>query len=316
MSKPTNEQLIQNYLNFYQHSPQSVKMRKACLNYFFNDTITNLRNMKKFKTFGYKGHVFDITTSKLKEYFVWLKNLDTIGKTTKKNKWAILKSFLEYTMEDHESFRVVIPKKTVNWSGTIRKNGEINSNKKVYATKEEIQQILTFFRKSNFKHYLIIRTLVETGARKGEIIHLKVNEVNIKERYINPHVGKTGEKFYFFSKNLADNLEIYMNERMKIKTDSNAFFLSHLRKQYSSRSFNLFIENARKNLGITKRITCHTFRKTINDFRKEMGCSNEDRKILLGHAVSDVNVASYTNKDIEKIRNLADIWNPYKEIDL
>ena len=43
----TNEELIDNYLNFYQHSRQSVKMRESSLNYFFGEIINNKRENKK-----------------------------------------------------------------------------------------------------------------------------------------------------------------------------------------------------------------------------------------------------------------------------
>lgn len=314
--RPSNEELREKYLNYYQHSYQSKKMRESSLNYFFEKTIQNKREKKDYPAYNYEGHIFDLTTEKLKNYFVWLKNLDTINITTKQNKWHILTSFLESVMEDHEEFRVIIPKKSINWAGTPQKNGKVVSNKNVYAIKEELQAILGFLKKVNFKHYLIFRLLIETGARKGEIVNLKKSELNVKERYINPHIGKTEEKYYFFSDDLGKYLELYLTGRENVKSEDGNLFLTRFFVKYNNRSFNSILENACKRLNIDKNITCQTFRKTLNDFRKEMGCPNEDRKMLIGHKVFDVNVANYTKSDINRNRKLFDAWNPYQNLNI
>jgi len=305
LNKPANQELINHYLAFYQHSKQSVKMRKSSLKYFFNS-----------KNFNYQGHIFDLTTQILKNYFKYLKNLDSVNITTRKNKWRILTSFLEFTKEDYSekyNFYIVIPNKTINWEGSKNKKTPINSNKKVYATKEELKRILEYFETRNFKHYLIFRTLIETGMRKGELINAKMNELNLEEQYLNTMKGKTGEKYYFFSKELAMLLKMYLNERKGINTNLECLFLTKKFKKYNEKHFNTILKEAYKKISITKRITCHTFRRTINDLRKDMECPNEDRKILLGHK-TDVNVESYTSSDIKKLRNLTNKWNPYKDL--
>ena len=305
MIKITNENLIKNYLNLYQHSDQSVRMRESCLNYFFD---------KKY--FGYDGHIFDIDTIKLKEFFIWLKNLDTISLQTKKAKWAILKSFLNSLMEDYPNFVVKIPKNGISWIGNINKNGKNLSNANVFATKEEIRAILNFLRKANFKHYLIIRLLVETGMRKGELINANISDLDLYENYINPKKGKTGVKHFFFSQSLGNLLNLYLQDRKNIKTNNEYLFITKYLDKYSIRIFNLIIKNALKQLEIKKDITTKTFRKSLNEFRKEMGCSLENRKLLLGHKILDVNVENYTKSDLETLKKLYNEFNPYKDLEL
>jgi len=296
----SNQELINAYINNYQHSKQSQNQRKSSLKYFFGENY-----------FNYQEHIFKITTSKLKVYFVWLKNLDTINITTKRNKWNILISFLNYTMEDHEEFLIKIPKQTINWRGS---NGDRKDVKEI-ASKEEIEQILQHFKKYNFKHYLIFRLLIETGMRKGELINAKYNDINIEKRYIRT-TGKTEDVAYYYSKELAHFLKQYLNEREKISLNNDTLFLTNRREKYSNRPFNLLLKNACKKLGIEKNITCHTFRRTINTHRKKMGCSNEDRKILLNHKVNDVNIESYLIMNREEYLVLFDKYNPYKNLSL
>ena len=318
MNRPTNKKLIQDYLDFYRHSKQSVKMRCSSLRFFFGKYFT-IGNGKEDKNwFNYNDHVFDITTKILKEYFNRLKNLNSVSITTRRNKWVILKSFLDFTMEDYNDFVIKVPSKRIKWTGAKNKETEVNGNKKVFATNEELEKILNYFKTSNFKHYVIFRMFVETGIRKGELINAKVSELNIKERYINPHEGKTDEKYYIFSEAFIKYLKLYLTERKKINTSIDVLFLNKHFNKYSTRNFNMLLKVARDKLGIPKNrnITCHTFRRTINDLRKDMGCSLEDRKRLLGHKLRDVNVKSYTSSDFRTLRAIYDKWDPYKDINL
>ena len=78
MNQPKNETIVKKYLSHYRHSPQSIKMRKSSLTYFFAEDF-----------FNYHDHIFNINTQVLIDYFDFLKNLDSIGGATKKNKWHI-----------------------------------------------------------------------------------------------------------------------------------------------------------------------------------------------------------------------------------
>lgn len=296
----SNQELIDNYINHYRHSKQSQSNRKSSLKYFFGEDH-----------FNYQDKIFDITTKLLVTYFEWLKNLDTINITTKRNKWTILISFLNYTMELHQEFLIKIPQKTVNWRGCNGNRKEI----KEIASKEEIEQILKHFKLYNVKHYLIFRLFTETGMRKGELINAKYTDLNVKERYVRA-TGKTEEVVYYFSKELAKQLNQYLSERKKLSVSTEALFITQSNKKYSNRVFNVFLKKVCKKLGIEKNITCHTFRRTLNTYRKKIGCSNEDRKILLNHKVNDVNIESYLVMNREEYLLLFDQFNPYLNLNL
>ncbi len=303
MNRPTNKTIIEKYLNHFRHSNQSVKMRGSSLNYFFEE-----------KYFNYSGHVFDIDTSVLIDYFEYLNNLDSISIKTKKNKWSIINSFLNFTMEYYQKheFIVIIPNFSINWKKTHKKP---ESNKTIIANIEEIQAILNYLKIHNYKHYLIFRMFIETGMRKGEVINAKYPDLKLEERYSNG-IGKTGEKIYYFSENYAKHLRIYFNQRIGLNIEGKELFINkHLRK-YSIRGFNLILKNVCSKLGIKKNITCHTFRRTLNTLRKKMGCDNDTAKILIGHKTRDVNIESYTIFNYDDFIALYDKWNPYQTLNL
>ena len=186
----TNKELIERYIKHYSHSPQSQRMRRSALKYFF-------------EKFGYDGPIFEITTGKLIDFFDFLKNLPNLKFITKKSKWIILTSFMNFLMEFYPEFNIKIPSKAINWNGVRNEaNNDPNrkSNSKIFATKEEIVKILQHIKNRNIKHYMIVRIFIETGMRLGELINMKTDEIDLDNGVIHTFVGKTGEKYYFVSK--------------------------------------------------------------------------------------------------------------------
>jgi integrase len=299
MKEITNQQIMDRYLKRFSHSKKSQSTRKYALEYFFRSD-----------NFGYSGHVFNITKRDVIDYFDYLNHLDTIALQTKINKWMIFRSFLQFIMEYYDDVVIVIPRYSTKWKAIHKKP---DTNKDVVMTKEEVKTILDYTYYNNYNYHIFFRLLAETGMRIGEFLNLDCEDVNVKKRYIEAE-GKTGRKVYYFSEGLARHLEIYLKERMSKETDSNALFLSIQKKRYALRTINHYIKNCVIRLDIEKRISCHTFRRTLNTLRKRMGCPKEDRKILLCHKVSDVNFSCYVKLNYYDYIQLYDKWNPYKNI--
>ncbi len=302
----SNEEIIKSYLNHWRSSKYSVSNRKSCLKYFFGNEKDH---------FHYQGHVFDINTGVLVDYFDHLNHLKSLAIGTKKSKWTTITSFLNYTMEKYyeHGFIVKIPTYTTKWNVTHKK---ANSNKHVLADISDITRILGFFALRDYKYYLIFRILVETGMRVGELTNLTIDGVNLEKRYLNT-TGKTGEKTYYISKEFVLLLKVYVDNRKTMDIADRSLLISQLtKKSYERNAFNRRLKKALISLGIEKRISCHTFRKTLNTLRKKMGCDNDTCKILLGHKVNDVNIASYTIYNNDEYLAIADKWNPYKDIQL
>lgn len=207
-------------------------------------------------------------------------------------------------------FLVKIPKKTINWRGT---NGSGNKKVKDLIEKSDLERLLLHFKFRNTKHYLIFRLFAETGMRKSELRNVKINDLDLEKRTIKSF-GKTEDVVYYFTKDLAKFLKQFISGRKKVDVNSNILFLTKYFKKYSDRSFNLLLKEACNNLGIESHITCHTFRWTINTYRKLMGCSGEDRKILLNHHVQGVNVQNYLILDYATYISMYDQYNPYTEL--
>jgi len=297
----TNEGIINRHLLRYKDSPESVKTRRSSLNYFFAQEY-----------FNYNGHISEISKSTLVDYFDWLNQLTSISLSTKKIKWILLRSLLEFCMEYYDGFLIKIPTKTIQWKINHKKP---NSNKDVRLEKEEVKDLLTFMKINHFSYYLIFRIFTETGMRKGELINIDYDKVNLKKRFIDTH-GKRGQKIYYFSQELEVLLDFYIESRKLKNYNTKSLFVSKYSQRFSNRPFNIYLKLITKKIGIEKNITCKTFRSTLNTLRKVMGCSNEDRKILINHKTTDVNVNHYINLKWHEFIELFDKWNPYQDIKL
>ena len=307
---PSNDEIIKKYLNRYQHSKQSIATRKSALNYFFGTS--------EEEYFSYSGHIFEISKSDLLDYFDYLNQLETISLTTKRLKWTILKSFIDYCIdyyEDDYNFIIKFPNKRVQWKPFHK---EPNSNTDVFLTIDEIKDILNWLKINSYTYYIIVRIFVDSGLRKGELINIDYDKVFLKNRYVDTK-GKKGRKAYFFSTGLRDLLENFIKERKLIKASTKSLFLSAHLKRFSNRSFNAYFKNIMPKIGITKNVTCQVFRRSLNALRFEMGCTDDTTlKILLNHAVTGVNFNNYVRKslDYEKFLNYYDTWYPFKNIQL
>jgi len=215
-------------------------------------------------------------------------------------------------MEYYDDFLIKIPSNTIKWK--VNHNAPV-SNKDIVMEIHEIVKILDFLKVNHFTYYLIFRIFAETGMRKGELINIDYNKVKFERRYIDTQ-GKRGKKVYYISQELTDYLKFYLDSRKLKKTKENALFLSTHNKRYSKRQFNVYLKSVLDKLNINKEITCKTFRSTLNTLRYEMGCPNEERKILLNHKVQDININHYLKLNYKQYLNLFDRWYPYQEIQI
>lgn len=299
----TNEQVIEKYLDRYRHSVRSRNSRKYNLDYFFQD-----------RYFGYQGHIFDIQKRDVLDFFDYLNHKEDLCLKTKINKWNTFRSFLQFSQEYYDSFRVVIPTFTVHWK-PVHKLAK--TNKDVVLEREEIQKILKYCVNNRYVYYIVYRMFAECGMRMGELRSIDIGDVNIEKRYVETR-GKTGRNVYYFSRDLARHLALYLMER-KIATargECPALFVSCRDTRYSERAINGYLRTVTKRVSIAKRASSHTFRRSLNTLRKKMGCPSEDRRILLCHRVQDVNYACYVKLNYQDYINLYDKWYPYKNLEI
>jgi integrase len=256
-------------------------MRSSIFKYFFSQI---------------NKHINQITLTDLDDYFILLKENDNIVKQTKRNKWNIIIAFLNWYKKRDENYNIEIePVKPKEWG----LNGKGNGNRQYIATQEEIETILNHCAIYKPTYHTIFKLFIVSGCRKGGILKLKLDQIFPNKQCFNT-TEKTSieedDKTYYFHKSLITELKTYISMRKKVQTESPYLFINPITtKRYSDRAFNLLLKGITKKYSLTQHITVNTFRHTINNNRRLMKVSKEDREFLMNQVVHDVNVEAYTN---------------------
>lgn len=272
----------------------------------FSNYFEFLNNDKEFWTLGTKKSYFN----KVKGFIKWIiKNNEESFDILKRLEFQLYLKELDNFKWKHEPFHK-FPR----------------SNKRILATKKELSMILDYFKRRDLEKYYIWYILIFTGMRKFQVCDIRLERYSDEEgrdislgedldRRILVVRGKIRRiEVYYIPNQLAKLLKDYIKNRLKIKVKTNALFVSYQGREYHPRSLNYGLSIALKNKGIETQITPHTFRKTLNTERKRMGCKLEDRKFLINHKETDVNVRHYIELRYNEFLDLFDRFNPYKNL--
>ncbi len=163
---------------------------------------------------------------------------------------------------------------------------------------EEVQQIIT--STNNIKHKCIVSLLYSAGLRRGELLNLKIEDVDSKRMVILVRNGKGGkDRLTILSQSVLDDLRVYF-KKWKPKT---YLFEGVEGKQYSGTSVNRIIQNASKKAGIRKQVSAHTFRHSFATHLLENGTDLRYVQVLLGHN-STKTTEIYTQVAINNIKTI------------
>lgn len=235
-------------------------------NYIKNSDIANIK-------------VYNTKSIQLQEYYNKLGKSKTYSQIKKLNK--LLKQFFSYA--EREGFilknpcnNITIPNKIVDKS--VKPEIE-------YFNEDEIKKLKKAFEGRKFE--TLILTALGTGLRQGELLALKWENVNLKEKYI--EVKETVKKVYVFDDNGNKTLQTIYNTpktsnsiRKVDLPDKLVFLLSNIEK---SSEF-VFSENGKP---ISAKTLFGNWKKVLNDnnisYKKFHSLRHTYATMLLSHGV-------------------------------
>ncbi len=148
----------------------------------------------------------------------------------------------------------------------------------VVLSKDEAKSMIE--RTANLKHRCIIELLYGSGLRKGELLALKLEEVDSKRMLIHVRHGKGGkDRMTLLPKSSLERLRKYFLEYRP----KEYLFEGPLGGQYGEQSVRQVVKQAAKRAGIRKRVTPHTLRHSFATHLLESGVDIRRIQILLGH---------------------------------
>lgn len=199
----------------------------------------------------------------IQKYFLRKK----ITKNTRATQTLILKSFAKFIKKELKiDFEVFDPPKT-------------SKILPVFLTKDEVRRLLEI-SKNHLRDFTIITFLIYTGVRVGELVNLKIEDVNLEGRYVKIRGKGDKERLVPLSNELTAILSTYIEK----KRGETFLFESNRHKKFSPLTIQLMVRKYAKLANIPKKITPHKLRHTFATLALESGISPITIGELLGHS--------------------------------
>ncbi len=174
-------------------------------------------------------------------------------------------------------------------------------------SKEEVQQILKCV--DNIKHKTMLSTIYSCGLRRGEMLSLKIVDLDRDRNLIRIVQGKGKKDRYVpFSEKLKGMLDEYFLA-YKPKT---YVFEGLSSGQYSARSIAKVLEHAVAKSGVQKKVTLHTLRHSYATHTLDAGTDLRYIQEILGHS-SPKTTMIYTHVSS---RRIGEIRSPLDDLSI
>jgi integrase/recombinase XerD len=143
---------------------------------------------------------------------------------------------------------------------------------------EEVQRLLT--ASENIKHKCMLLLIYSAGLRKGELLRLRVRDLNAARQCLFVKNGKGGKDRYSFYTPAAIK---YVTEYLREYKPRYWLFEGQTGEQYSETSLQIIFDRAREKSGVNPHITIHGLRHSFATHLVEKNVPLHVVKQLLGH---------------------------------
>jgi len=179
-------------------------------------------------------------------------------------------------------------------------------------TKHEAQYLLDYafnrhytYRHERYRNWALIAVMIYGGLRAGEVLNLKLNEVDIKNCVISVNLGKGGkDRVVPICYPLQKILSEYVRDRERLERQCIYFFTS-LRgdKPFTYSGLKKVIETLKQGSGV--KFSAHRLRHTFATLMLEGGCDLFSLQKMMGHSdikTTTVYLSTTVNHLQEQIR--------------
>ena len=261
-----------------------------------NEYLDYLKYQKNYSSYTITNYGDDI-----EEYFLYLnrEGLDYL-----KVEYSDLRFYLMYLKDEKEDNNSSIDRKLSALRGFYKflaNNNYIDSNpfklvsglkksKKLpryfeYNELEELFNVSDLSTNIGQRDRLLLEMLYATGVRVGELVNIKVSDIDLGRRNI-LILGKGNKERYVTYGDYCDEiLKLYLNEgRVLLNTkDSDYLFLNKNGGNLTERGVRFILDNLIDKTSINKKISPHMIRHSFATHLLNEGCDLLTVQKLLGH---------------------------------
>ncbi|MGM1361115.1 tyrosine-type recombinase/integrase [Bacillus cereus group sp. BceL297] len=232
-----------------------------------------------------------LTRLEMQDYVRYLEKQKKKSAQTVNKDWAGVVSFMEWKGLKELTEEISLPQfeKYTKTAPDFIEDTIINKIKR-----EEYRKAL---RTGSWRDAAIINTLIYFGIRIEELVTLDLSSIELSERKGNLHIiGKRNKHRDIPFPKAEDNRSLreiisnYLNERLQMKTEEEALFLSNRGNRLSKRAAQLIVEK--------HNVNCHAFRHTYITKLVRQGVDIPLIMSLTGHSSPEM-IARYSKPSEE-----------------
>lgn len=264
-------------------------------------TITNYK-IDLLELYDFTTDLINIDNVLVREYldYLYSKNLK---RNTISRKLSSIRSFYNYLLNEG-----IIKINYFKEISKIKKDGSLPK----YIKDNDLEKLFNSFDKEKSldqRNLLILEMLYATGIRVGELVNIKLNDIDFYNKSIKILGKGRKERIVFYGSFCEDILDLYLNNgrRELLKSNNDYLFLNKNGSRLSSRYIGKMIDTVIRKCEVDYHISPHTLRHTFATDMLNAGADLMSVKELLGH--SSINTTSIythiTNEQIKKVYELA-----------
>ena len=263
---------------------------------------------------NYSDRTVEVYVSALGIFIAYLKNND-VEKVTPK----ILEEFYRYAQKEldygYSMMKQLLASVKFLYQDVLKKDIDFDFNIKMkkpstipeVLSVEEVQRLLNSF--TNIKHKAIFTLCYSAGLRLGEILNIKISDIDSDRMQIRISQAKgKKDRYSLLSPKVLELLRKYVSEYKPLEY----LFEGQKGGKYSSSSVQQLMRRHRKKANIKKKATPHTLRHSFATHLLDNGTDIRFIQELLGHAhISTTQIYTHVSS-----RSLKDVKSPIENLDI
>lgn len=178
---------------------------------------------------------------------------------------------------------------------------------------ESVKKILSQIDSMKLEHQVIIYLLLSTGIRRNEVVHIKMQNINFRNKSIYLDYTKTGKpRFCYFAEKLEQLLYTLVSKN-KLKDPDNPYLLQYHGNHIDKMTISSMLYKLKRDLDIDI-LSSHKFRHLYATQLLKNGADIFTVKELMGHQKLEITqrYLDFTNEEIKQ-NNFK--YNPLKNFE-
>jgi integrase/recombinase XerD len=262
-------------------------------------------DLNQFQLYVKNSEIDIIEKNCIKSY---LQIISKFKPKTAKRKIASLKAMFNYLEYENDNFinpfrKIKIRLKETYTLPTVMTINEVQKILQYLYRSKQIHKCKDCYSyKALVRHIAILELLFATGIRVSELCNLKIENIDLRYGVIKILGKGNKERIIQFcnpeTKNSVKEYFLLFKDQLKSK---NYFFVNRLGNTLSTQSVRLMLRQVIDKVGLTKKITPHTFRHTFATLLLEEDVDIRYIQGMLGHStITTTQIYTHINSDKQK----------------